>query len=112
VIKVICCCLLALPLRHLQVASAYGDRIHPVTGRYAFHTGVDLRAQQDTVFAVLNGIVSDAGYDRLLGIYIRLEHGDFESSYGHLSQLLLLPGDVVSAGDAIAVSGYAKYLVM
>jgi len=105
VIKLLCCCLLYLPLRHLQVTSAYGYRVHPVTGRFSFHNGIDLRAHKDTVYAVLDGVVSAASYDRLLGIYIHLDHGDFQSSYGHLSKILVLPGDSVSAGDAIAVSG-------
>jgi len=103
--KLLLCCLFALPLRHLQLTSAYGFRLHPVTGKYAFHSGIDLRARHDTVFAVLDGTVADEGYDRLLGIYIRLEHGDFQTAYGHLSQLLILPGDTVAAGDAIAISG-------
>ena len=103
--KLLLCCLMALPLRHLHLNSAYGYRMHPVTGKYAFHNGIDLRAGRDTVFAVLDGVVSAASYDRLLGIYIRLDHGDFQSTYGHLSQLLVLPGDTVSAGDPIAITG-------
>jgi len=94
-----------LPLRHFSQTSGFGYRVHPVTGKYCFHTGVDLRADKDTVFAVLDGVVSAASYDRLLGIYIRLNHSDFQTLYGHLSQILVLPGDSVSAGDAIAISG-------
>jgi murein DD-endopeptidase MepM/ murein hydrolase activator NlpD len=85
--------------------SGFGYRLHPLTGRYAFHSGIDLKAQSDSVFAVLDGIVSDVGYDHLLGIYIRLDHGEFQSSYGHLLQLFVTPGDTVAAGDMIAISG-------
>lgn len=94
-----------LPLRHFSQTSGFGYRVHPLTGKYCFHTGVDLRADKDTVFAVLDGVVSAASYDRLLGIYIRLNHSDFQTLYGHLSQILVLPGDSVFAGDAIAISG-------
>lgn len=94
-----------LPLRHLSQTSGFGNRVHPLTGKYNFHAGIDLRARRDTVFAVLAGRVKAAGFDRLLGIYIGLNHGEFQSSYGHLSQLLVLPGETVAAGDAIAISG-------
>ncbi|BAU55641.1 M23 family metallopeptidase [Mucilaginibacter gotjawali] len=103
--KILWYCLAALPLHHLLLTSVYGFRVHPITGKYAFHSGVDLRARRDTVYAVLDGVVTDAGYDRLSGIYIRLDHGDFQSSYGHLSQILVIPGDSVAAGDVIAISG-------
>ena len=97
--------LACLPLRQVQLTSGFGYRIHPVTGKYAFHSGIDLRARGDTVFAVLPGHVSVVNYDPLLGIYIRLDHGELESCYGHLSDVLVLPGDSVVAGSPIAISG-------
>jgi murein DD-endopeptidase MepM/ murein hydrolase activator NlpD len=97
--------LACLPLRQVQLTSGFGYRIHPVTGKYAFHSGIDLRARSDTVFAVLPGHVGAVSYDPLLGIYIRLDHGALQSSYGHLSQVLVLPGDSVLAGTPIAISG-------
>jgi len=101
----ISCCLVCLPLKHLQINSDYGLRIHPVTGRYAMHEGVDLRARHDTVFAILKGTVERVGYDDRLGIYIRLSHGEVESVYGHLSQILIGPCDSVTAGEPIGVTG-------
>jgi murein DD-endopeptidase MepM/ murein hydrolase activator NlpD len=99
------CCMVCLPLRHLRITSCYGFRVHPLTGRFSFHKGVDLRARSDTVFAVLSGKVISAAYDPLLGFYVRLSHGDFETIYGHLSQILVLAGDLVIAGDALGISG-------
>ena len=104
--------IVSLPLRHLSLTSPFGYRVHPVTGIYSFHEGIDLRAHRDTIYAVLNGVVQQTGYDPLLGIFIRLDNGNFRSTYGHLSQLFVLPGDSVSAGNAIGVTGYAKCLVM
>lgn len=103
--KFLWCCLAALPLRHLQLNSPYGYRVHPITGHYTFHSGVDFRAHADSVYAVLDGVVNGAGHDRILGIYIRLYHGDFQSSYGHLSQVFVGTGDTVAAGDVIALTG-------
>jgi murein DD-endopeptidase MepM/ murein hydrolase activator NlpD len=57
------------------------------------------------VFAVLPGKVKTAAYNPLLGFYIRLNHGSFETLYGHLSQVFVLAGDSVNACDAVGVSG-------
>jgi murein DD-endopeptidase MepM/ murein hydrolase activator NlpD len=99
------CCIFCLPLRHLQITSSYGYRVHPINGRYQFHKGIDLRARSDTVFAVLPGTVMTAAYDHRLGFYVRLDHGNFQTLYGHLSQVFVMAGDSVSAGDPIGVSG-------
>jgi murein DD-endopeptidase MepM/ murein hydrolase activator NlpD len=93
------------PLKKMTLTSAYGYRLHPLNGSYAFHRGIDLRARSDTVFAVLPGKASAVGYDRRLGIYIRLGHGEFESLYGHLSQIWILPGDTVIAGQPMGITG-------
>jgi murein DD-endopeptidase MepM/ murein hydrolase activator NlpD len=99
------CCLVCLPLKNLHITSSFGYRIHPVTGKYAFHAGVDLKAKQDTVFAIMDGIVTDTGYNSFLGIYIRLDHGDLKSSYGHLSQVFVRSGDLVIEGEPIGITG-------
>jgi murein DD-endopeptidase MepM/ murein hydrolase activator NlpD len=99
------CCLVCLPLKYLHLTSPYGYRVHPITGRYAFHAGVDLRAKSDTVFAIMNGTVDEAAYDRLLGLYIRLDHGQVQSVYGHLSQIFVIPGEPVTAGEPIGITG-------
>ena len=94
-----------LPLKHLALTSAYGNRVHPLTGKYAVHAGVDLRARDDTVFAVLPGCVEAIGFDPLLGIFVRLRHGAFQTVYGHLSQLFVLQGDSVLSMTALGISG-------
>jgi murein DD-endopeptidase MepM/ murein hydrolase activator NlpD len=102
---IMACCLLCLPLKNLRITSSYGYRHHPVTGKYAFHAGVDLRAKHDTVYAVMDGSVNDVGYNNFLGIYIRLEHEDFQSLYGHLSRVFVVPGETIEAGDPIGITG-------
>jgi len=104
------CCLVCLPLHHLKINSGYGYRVHPLTGRRQFHKGIDLRARSDTVFAVLSGKVMAANYDPLLGFYIRLAHGDFQTLYGHLSQVFVLAGDSVSAADAVGITGATGFV--
>lgn len=94
-----------LPLKHICLTSSYGYRTHPLTGKYSYHAGIDLRARSDTVYAVLPGTVEHTAYDTFLGLYIKLAHGDFDTTYGHLSQIFVLQRDSVKAGDAIGLSG-------
>lgn len=96
------CC---LPLHRLNLSSGYGYRIHPLTHRRQFHGGIDLRARGDTAFAVLAGRITAAGSNPLLGVYVRLANGQFDFTYGHLSQIFVLPGDSVEAGAPLAVTG-------
>jgi murein DD-endopeptidase MepM/ murein hydrolase activator NlpD len=99
--------MLALPLRHLALTSGYGYRIHPVTGQYRFHSGIDLRARDDTVFSVMPGRVAFVGYDAVTGVHIRLSSGDFTFLYGHLSQVFVLVGDSVEACTPLGVTGHS-----
>jgi len=94
--------MLALPLRHLQVTSGFGNRVHPVTRNYQFHAGVDLKSNCDTVYAVIDGKLT-ANYDTKLGIFLKLTKGPLTITYGHLSQILVT--DSVNAGEAVAISG-------
>jgi murein DD-endopeptidase MepM/ murein hydrolase activator NlpD len=94
-----CCC---LPLKHLRLNSDYGYRWHPVTGKYAFHAGVDLEAKSDTVYAIFPGKVN-IGYNQFLGVNIKINCAGLQAIYGHLSQILTT--DSVSAGTPIAISG-------
>lgn len=98
-------CIVCLPLRNLYVTSPYGYRLHPLTGKYAFHDGIDLRAGHDTVFAIMDGTVAACGYGDAIGLYIRLNHSVAGSIYGHLSQTFVAAGDSVRAGDAIGITG-------
>ena len=77
-------CLVCLPLKHLIINSNYGYRVHPLTGKFAMHYGVDLQARSDTVYALMDATVLQAGYDNYLGLNVRLKHiGDLTSIYGH-----------------------------
>jgi len=102
--KLLCYLALALPLHRLSVTSGFGWRIHPITHHLDFHAGVDLRANCDTVYAMTGGSVQ-AGYDHLLGNYIRINANGLEITYGHLSQIFALTGDSVKANQPVAVTG-------
>lgn len=100
---ILACC---LPLRHLRLTSAYGYRIHPLTGKWALHSGIDLSARADTVFCILDGVVRQAGYDDKLGLYIKVDHGGgVQSTYGHLSQNWVMNADTLREAQPIGITG-------
>ncbi|MBT2621298.1 M23 family metallopeptidase [Chryseobacterium sp. ISL-6] len=94
-----------MPLKRMIITSNFGTRFHPVDKVEKFHAGVDLRANGDYVFAVLDGIVTGAGYSGGAGNYIKIRHGDFETMYMHLSRIFFSEGDIIYSGDIIALSG-------
>jgi murein DD-endopeptidase MepM/ murein hydrolase activator NlpD len=95
----------SLPLLHLRVNSPFGIRTHPVTGQPDLHKGVDLAARCDPVLSVMDGTVSSTGSNPILGSFIRITHGEFQSIYGHLSYILVTPGEPVIAGQFIGITG-------
>jgi murein DD-endopeptidase MepM/ murein hydrolase activator NlpD len=104
-VKTILICLICLPLKHLYVTSPFGNRIHPITGSCTFHSGIDLRANHDTVFAVMDGYAAAVSYNDVLGINIHLVHRNVASIYGHLSKVFISRGDSVEAGEPIGIIG-------
>ena len=94
-----------LPLTQLFVTSSFGARIHPVTGKMDFHKGVDLAAKGNLVFSILEGEVIQVGYNAILGIFIRISHHNCTSIYGHLSYILVSPGELIKGGQPIAITG-------
>lgn len=89
----------------MKVNSEFGNRIHPVTHQNDFHRGIDLRARNEPVFSFLAGKVSQAGFNPILGKFIRIDHSGVESIYGHLSIILVQKGEEIRSGEVIAVTG-------
>jgi murein DD-endopeptidase MepM/ murein hydrolase activator NlpD len=95
----------SLPLGRLSISSGFGWRIHPVTGRKAFHRGIDLVARNAPVFSILDGKIQACGYHAKLGNYVIIAHGSFQSIYAHLSRIVIQPGAHVTSGQLIGVTG-------
>ena len=71
------------------------------------HTGIDIAVPSETpVLATASGLVTEAGYDSILGHHVVLAHaGEFETAYAHNVRLLVERGQRVARGEAIAYSG-------
>ena len=54
---------------------------------------------------MFDGVVSETGENARAGKYVRLIHGNITVCYCHLSRIHVRKGDIVFAGDEVAVSG-------
>ena len=99
---------IVMPLnREISITSPYGTRMHPIFGASKFHNGIDLAANYENVYSVLDGIVTETGWDNNGGgNYIKVNHFNrFETAYLHLSEIYYRVGEFVNAGFIIAKSG-------
>lgn len=97
--------LASLPLEDFFMTSEFGYRSDPFSGEPKFHRGIDLKTNHSKVLSMLHGIVVSVGNDPLLGIFIKVQHGIYESIYGHLSQSLVAKGEPVLPGTILGISG-------
>lgn len=99
---------ISMPLgSRLFVTSPYGWRVHPILGASKMHNGTDFKANYENVYAVLDGIVTESGWNSGGGgNYIKIRHSNtFVTSYLHLSEIYYKAGEFVKAGFIIAKSG-------
>lgn len=95
-----------LPLDFLKVSSHYGHRADPILRCTRFHDGIDLRCSYAHVYAMLPARIKEVHYgNKGYGNYVILDHGNIECLYGHLSNILVKEGEIVSAGTVVAISG-------
>lgn len=94
-----------MPLAEYRITSRFGWRRHPVTGRAGFHNGIDLAASAQAVRSIMAGTVTATGNHRNLGNYVRIDHGSVQSVYGHLSRITVKPGQPVTAGYPVGITG-------
>lgn len=97
--------LASLPLENFFLTSGFGYRSDPFSGEPKFHRGIDLKTKRSKVLSMLHGIVVSVGNDPLLGIFVKVQHGNYESIYGHLSQSLVAKGERVLPGTILGISG-------
>ena len=95
------------PTTSTLITSPFGYRIHPVTGVYTGHTGVDIGVGTGSpVYAAASGTVIVAGTYGGYGYAVVIDHGSGISTlYGHNSSLNVSVGQNVTQGQVIASSG-------
>ena len=95
------------PVEEVDFTSGFGVRSDPFRGGAAMHAGVDIRGAYGTpIHATADGVVGRAGWANGYGNLVELDHGrGIQTRYGHLSAILVQPGQRVKRGDLIARMG-------
>jgi murein DD-endopeptidase MepM/ murein hydrolase activator NlpD len=96
------------PVKTAAFTSGYGVRSDPFRGAAAMHAGIDLAGPLGTpIYATADGVVSDAGYNSGgYGNLVKIDHGrGIETRYGHLSAILVSPGQRIARGQQIGRMG-------
>ncbi len=89
------------------ITSLFGWRVHPITGDRRFHAGTDLGAPTGTpILAAARGQVESANWLGGYGLAVIINHGSAQQSlYGHMSEILVQPGQWVEPGTVIGRVG-------
>jgi murein DD-endopeptidase MepM/ murein hydrolase activator NlpD len=95
------------PVQTATYTSGYGVRSDPFRGAAAMHAGIDLAAPMGTpVYATADGVVDRAEWSGGYGNLVEIDHGKgLQTRFGHLSRVLVHPGDRVVRGQEIALMG-------
>ncbi|HBN64048.1 MAG TPA: glucosaminidase [Porphyromonadaceae bacterium] len=98
----------------LFVTSPYGTRNDPMNpGQKQFHKGIDIRCKSDDLLATenngrvvkVNHNVNTGGGKSVTLEYDRPDGSKYQTTYMHLSEIVVKVGDTVNAGTKIGVSG-------
>ena len=96
------------PVPYYTLTSPFGMRIHPISGQWKMHNGVDMSAAQGTpIYAAKSGKVTTTSFQAGgAGYYVSINHGDgFSSVYMHMTHYIVSPGQYVTAGQVIGYVG-------
>lgn len=95
------------PLIAGEVTSSFGMRKDPFHGGQRRHNGLDIAAPTGTpVYATANGVVDYASWKGSYGKLIQIKHpSGHETRFAHLSEILIVRGQVVRKGQLIGRVG-------
>jgi murein DD-endopeptidase MepM/ murein hydrolase activator NlpD len=90
-----------------EVTAGFGQRMDPLSGEGAFHSGLDISAPIGAkVEAAADGIVFQAGPDSGYGNSVLIDHGyRIATKYCHLSGISVVVGQEVRRGQVIGTVG-------
>lgn len=95
------------PIENGRYTSYFGFRINPITGKYGFHTGLDIAAPEGTkIRAAFSGTVTKVSEDGRAGKYIFLTHDNgLVTFYCHCCEIVAEEGANIRQGETIALVG-------
>ncbi|MBR3786537.1 MAG: peptidoglycan DD-metalloendopeptidase family protein [Firmicutes bacterium] len=95
------------PCDSTYITSEFGYRIHPITGIWTGHTGIDIGCSMYApIYAAESGTVILAEWYGGYGNAVVIDHGGgITTLYGHNEELYVSVGQKVSRGETIAGAG-------
>lgn len=92
---------------YTKLSSTFKMGVHPITGVYKLHTGIDIPAPIGTNFLAANeGIVVKASYNTAYGNMVMVDHGGGVSTlYAHGDKIMVTLGQTVKKGDVVLQTG-------
>jgi murein DD-endopeptidase MepM/ murein hydrolase activator NlpD len=97
------------PLEFSRVSSGFSMRVHPISGQWRAHKGVDFAAAVGTpIRASGDGVVDFAGTQNGYGNVVVIKHwSNYSTAYAHMSRFAsnLRQGQKINQGDVIGYVG-------
>lgn len=97
------------PLQFSRVTSGFSMRMHPISGQWKQHKGIDFAAPTGTpIRAAGDGVIEFAGTQGGYGNVILIQHGSvYSTAYAHMSRMAagIRRGTRVSQGEVIGYVG-------
>lgn len=91
-----------------HISMPFGQNIHPITGQWYIHKGVDFSTWRsgDPILATANGQVVTVTYAPDFGHYVIIKHKyGIYTRYAHMRQAIVHKGQTVSQGQVIGYVG-------
>jgi murein DD-endopeptidase MepM/ murein hydrolase activator NlpD len=97
------------PVEFSRISSGFSMRVHPVSGEWKAHKGIDFPAPTGTpIRASGDGVVDFAGTQNGYGNFVTIKHwNNYSTAYAHMSRFApgVKKGTKVSQGDVIGYVG-------
>jgi len=97
------------PVEFSRISSGFSMRVHPISGQWKQHKGIDFPAATGTpIRAAGDGVVDFVGTQNGYGNFVVLKHwNNYTTAYGHMSRFAsgLKKGQKVAQGDVIGYVG-------
>jgi murein DD-endopeptidase MepM/ murein hydrolase activator NlpD len=97
------------PLEFSRVSSGFSMRVHPISGKWKRHTGIDFAAATGTpIRASADGVIDFAGVQGGYGNLVSIKHwSNYSTAYAHMSRFAsgIKKGVRVSQGQVIGYVG-------
>jgi murein DD-endopeptidase MepM/ murein hydrolase activator NlpD len=97
------------PIEFTRISSGFSMRVHPISGQWKQHKGVDFAAATGTpIRASGDGTIDFVGQQRGYGNVVMIKHwSNYSTVYGHMSRFAanLHKGQKVSQGEVIGYVG-------